>query len=365
MRIFSGPAHWLERARLALLKDYTIVKVVSSNHVPWRSDTPKRESYMMDASQVEASLKNLAEKYPSMARVLDIGDSARKVRGQSGHDLTALVIGSNPDDDQTPRILIAAGVHPRETANPAALIEWASRTLAAADRGDTARQSLLATRTIALVPLVNPDTADTVLAGLDAQHTPDIWWRGNDGDHGAVDLNRNFDNRWGAGSSDPMNQNFRGPGPASEPEVKSIQNFARMLRPAAVYDIHSPGSVVLMPTGAPDALAAAKLVSRATGYDVSTSDLHWQKPVGGGTLKNWAHDQLGAVSLTIETGLVHHQNLSQYLETTERLFPAIDALVATVDGTQAPPSAAEALATPDPPPIPPRHAEGHQDQSRA
>jgi predicted deacylase len=300
---------------------------------------------MRSTAQTQQQLHDLAAAHPGQARLLDIGDSARKVRGEAGHDIHALVLGEHPDDPGVPRVLLTAGVHPRETSNPQVLVEWARRTLDSAAAGDAARAALLRERTVVLVPLVNPDSLDVVLSGLDSGDEARIWRRGNDAAQGAVDLNRNFDNRWGGGSADPTNQNYRGPRAASEPEVQAIQQLGRALRPAAVYDLHSPGEVVLFPAGTPDARAAAELVARATGYEVSTSDAHWSTPVGGGTVKDWAHDQLGAVSLTIETGTVHHQSDAQHADTLARMLPALDALVATVDGRRAAPTGAEALAT--------------------
>ncbi|MEO6867056.1 MAG: hypothetical protein ABI200_03465 [Gaiellales bacterium] len=81
---------------------------------------------------------------------------------------------------------------------------------------------------------------------------------------------------------------------------------------------------------------------------MSHSDEAWSKPVGGGTVKDWAHDQLGAASLTVETGAVHHQSDEQYADTLARLLPSFDALAATVNGSYAPPAAARALAEPTP-----------------
>ncbi len=310
---------------------------------------PTRAAYVRDAGQVHAELAALVSAHPTNARVVDIGDSARKVADPNGgHDIHALVLGSRADDSSVPRVLLTAGVHPRETANTSILLEWARRTLEGAAAGDPARRALLDERTIVLVPLVNPDTHLTVVDGLQRGHQASIWRRTNHGAAGGVDLNRNFDNRWGAGSTTVGHQNYRGPHAASEPEVRAVQAFARTLAPGGVYDLHSPGGVVLVPAGGPDARAAAELVSRASGYAVGLSDSHWDTPVGGGTVKDWAHDQLGATSLTIETGAVHHQTDAQYSDSLARMLPSIDALVATVDGRHAPPTAARELANPVP-----------------
>jgi hypothetical protein len=297
-----------------------------------------------DVAGVETELRRLAALHPGAARLVDIGDSALRAQDPArGHDIHALVLGTRADDPTVPRILLTAGVHPRETANTQLLLEWARRTLEGAAAGDPARRALLDERTIVLVPLVNPDTHETVVGGLDRRDGDAIWRRTNHGSDGGVDLNRNFDNRWGGGSTEPGNKNYRGPHASSEPEVQAVQQLARDWRPAAVYDVHSPGEVVLVPSGASDARAAADLVARATGYTVSTSDEHWKDPVGGGTVKDWAHDQLGATSLTIETGSTHHQTDAQYADTLARMLPAIDGLVATVDGRHAPPAGAVEL----------------------
>src|SRR5690606_29779098 len=114
------------------------------------------------------------------------------------------------------------------------------RTVAAAAAGDPARQALLASRTVVVVPLVNPDTNDRVVGGMETGDVRAIWRRTNLRDGGGVDLNRNFDNRWGAGSDVPGARRYRGPAPASEPEVQAVQQLGQALRPAAVYDLHSP-----------------------------------------------------------------------------------------------------------------------------
>ena len=315
-------------------------------HDLYRVDVPRTASYMRGVTEVADELRSLAAAHPHAARLVDVGDSSRKERGAGGHDVHALVLGTRADDPTVPRIMVTAGVHPRETANTALLLDWARATLEGAADGDPARRALLDARTVVLVPLVNPDTHGTVGSGLERGHQPSIWRRTNHAAGGGVDLNRNFDNRWGAGSLEPGHNNYRGPHAASEPEVRALQDLARAMRPTAVYDLHSPGGVVLVPAGVPDARVAAELVSRASGYAVSQSDAHWSEPVGGGTVKDWSHDQLGATSLTIETGPVHHQTDAQYADTRARMLPALDALVATVDGRQAPPEAARALAEP-------------------
>ena len=73
-----------------------------------------------------------------------------------------------------------------------------------------------------------------------------------------VDLNRNFDYDWGntdtfglkpASSSSCSADNYHGPTPASEPEVKAIVNFvaARSKRIQAYVALHSYSQYILLP----------------------------------------------------------------------------------------------------------------------
>lgn len=295
---------------------------------------PTRASYMRSPEAMRAELHGLAARFPDAARVVEIGRSVQ------GRPIEALVIGRRAADVAVPRVLFTGGVHARETANAPLLLDWASDLLTRAAGGDAARDAILGARTLLVVPSMNPDTAQTVWDGLGSGTLPDIWRRTNHGSGGGVDLNRNFPGpTWGAGSPLPGNSNYRGPAPASEPETRAVVEFASVQRPAAVYDIHSPGGVVLAPaptTARSDATVAARLVGRITGYAVTTSDAHWNRQVGG-TLKDWAHDVLDVPSLTIETGAVQHQDDAGYADTRARMFPALDALAATIDGRTAAP----------------------------
>lgn len=60
-----------------------------------------------------------------------------------------------------------------------------------------------------------------------------------------VDLNRNFSYNWSsAGSSDPTNDNYRGTGPASEPETQNMKGvFAREV-PEVYVNFHNWGGLV-------------------------------------------------------------------------------------------------------------------------
>ena len=98
-------------------------------------------------------------------------------------------------------------------------------------------------------PHINPD-------GYEYSRTKNRMYRKNrrankDGSFG-VDLNRNFDWMWGRGGSSgyPGSDTYRGPRPASEPEVAALQNYISKLGPIAVsIDFHSYGQLIMRPYG--------------------------------------------------------------------------------------------------------------------
>lgn len=328
---------------------------VARAHTPWRDDLPTRPAYLHDTSQVESQLRLLAHMHPGLARVVTIGNGELAAHGlPGGHQLQALVLGAHPDDPSVPRIVHVAGIHPRELANPELLLRWAQRTLELAAQGAPAQQALLAARTIALVPIANPEGRDIVVRGLEVGDADAIWHRTNANPDGPVDLNRNFDAFWGAGGHPtPGQAKYAGEAPASESEVAALQSFVMGFAPAALYDWHSPGGVVLTPWGhtpeppaaAPRLQRAAQAVARVMGYACSSSFGEWETKATG-TLKDWAHLRTGVTSMTIETGAYHHQDDAQFADTLARAMPALDMLAATVDGSRPAPAGAELLASP-------------------
>lgn len=108
-----------------------------------------------------------------------------------------------------------------------------------------------------IAPHINPD-------GYEFSRTNSRMWRKNrrknsDGSYG-VDLNRNFDIKWGKGgsSSSPRSETYRGPSAASEPETKACQNYISSLDDASLgnsggwilgIDFHSYSQLLMRPYG--------------------------------------------------------------------------------------------------------------------
>jgi murein tripeptide amidase MpaA len=109
-------------------------------------------------------------------------------------------------------------------------------------------QDLLEELEFIVAPLLNPD-------GYMFSRTSDRWWRKNRRNNGnsfGVDLNRNFDFKWGEGgsSSNPYAETYMGPSAASEPEVQAVQKYVQSLGKVHVgIDFHSYGQLILRPWG--------------------------------------------------------------------------------------------------------------------
>ena len=68
-----------------------------------------------------------------------------------------------------------------------------------------------------------------------------------------VDLNRNFPYKWGydneGSSDDPSSETYRGTGPASEPETKAMDAFAKKMKFKFLVNYHSAAELLLYGVG--------------------------------------------------------------------------------------------------------------------
>ncbi|KXN69775.1 Zn-dependent exopeptidase [Conidiobolus coronatus NRRL 28638] len=94
-----------------------------------------------------------------------------------------------------------------------------------------------------IVPVVNPD-------GYEYTRSKDRFWRKNRRNNGdgtfGVDLNRNWNYKWGyvGGDTDPSSDIYQGPSAASEPEVQVTAAYMKSVSKAyGAIDWHSYGQV--------------------------------------------------------------------------------------------------------------------------
>jgi hypothetical protein len=61
-----------------------------------------------------------------------------------------------------------------------------------------------------------------------------------------VDLNRNFDFNWQAGS-DPCSDEYPGTGPFSEPETQALKSFVERMNFSSILNLHAYGNILTIP----------------------------------------------------------------------------------------------------------------------
>jgi hypothetical protein len=175
-----------------------------------------------------------------------VGPRCRLVElGQSAHGRPLWAIATTEAPDTAPALLIDGGHHGDELLSVDFALDAARGLCSEGDPDVVAwRRKVRAW----VVPMVNPDGVQVQLDSSAARG------RKNDADpaHEGVDLNRNYPFRWAAlgdlGSSDwPGDDWFRGPRPASEPEVQAVMRLADGEHFVAGLSYHTLGTVILAP----------------------------------------------------------------------------------------------------------------------
>lgn len=150
------------------------------------------------------------------------------------------------------------------------------------------------TGTVYFIPALNPD-------GIDIAQSQNPLYKANGR---GVDLNVNFDARWGTGAKNTRvsgSENYIGPYPFSEPETLALKNFTLSVMPNATVSYHSKGEEIywrFFQKGESLAshLAFAKAIANATGYAIK------ETPFSAGGYKDWCVEELNIPALTIEVG---------------------------------------------------------------
>jgi hypothetical protein len=145
-----------------------------------------------------------------------------------------------------------------------------------------------------------------------------VGWEGvdDDGDGlsnedwiGGVDLNRNYGYQWNAkcqsGSSNPVDEDFRGSSPFSEPETQAIRDLALQNNFSYALSFHSGTEVVLHPWAYTNATTAndttfrevAGNLSELVGVPYEQSDRLY---TSSGSWEDWMYGNRSVLALTCE-----------------------------------------------------------------
>jgi hypothetical protein len=307
-------------------------------------------------------LKDLAERHPGLVRHFTLPFETFEGRPVEGIEIAEDV---DSRSDGRPVFLQMGLHHAREWPSGEHALEWAHELLNGYASGDPRLTMLVrSTRTI-FVPVVNPDgfnisrEAGELLGagdgrgGSGTQETINIvtspyeYRRKNcrlitDPEAGSclqpsfglaepgVDPNRNYGGFWGGpgASTDPTAQDYRGPGPFSEPETQNIQRLVSGNQVTTLITNHTYSNLVLRPPGvasAPDApdegvyKALGDAMAAENGY---VSQHGYELYDTTGTTEDWSYYATGGLGFTFEIGPTNfhppfEQMVAEYEGTTE------------------------------------------------
>ena len=162
------------------------------------------------------------------------------------------------------------------------------------------------------VPMVNIDGVLLVQQGLSSipeQSLKDFLLSANGGSQDfslwkanarAVDLNVNFNARWGEGAQNvfsPAPANYVGQHPFSEYENMALRDLTERIKPSETLSYHAKGNVIYKGFGCVDPnLDCAQKISDSTGYPLQNS----YNSAGG--YKDWYVATFQKLGLTVEVG---------------------------------------------------------------
>ncbi|TMQ93097.1 zinc carboxypeptidase [Actinomadura soli] len=268
------------------------------------------QSYHTHAETM-AELDQVVANYPQIAKKFSIG------RSYEGRDIVGVKISDNvAADEAEPEVFYQANIHARERiTNEQALYFIGILTK---EYNSTARiTKLVNEREFWIIPILNPDGQ---IYDMTSDTQPGRMWRKN---RQGVDLNRNYDYKWGCcggSSSSPSSETYRGPSPASAPEIRAVQNFVKSRivggkqQIGMFLDIHSVANLVLWPFGyttantVPGSMSAdEEAAHRTIGVEVArfnrytpeqSSDLY----ITDGSSDDWLWGDQRIFSYTFELG---------------------------------------------------------------
>ena len=279
------------------------VKPADKNYIP----NQLRVVTLTEWYTYEQMLKDIAELqqlYPGILRVSTIGKS------ELGRDLPVLQVG---DPNAKYHALIHASIHGREYFTSCMAMAIVDAALARGIDSDVCYH---------IIPMVNPDgvaisQSKTLNSAQEDIYARDVaagytnyrmstyaqLWKANGL---GVDLNRNFPSGWeySGDRSGPSSEKFRGTEPFSAAETRALRDYTLQHDFDATFSFHSSGDVIFYQFGKRQpvnslSLSLAKAVQSATGYDILSSG---EDKTNGAGYKDWAMDELGIPSLTIEIG---------------------------------------------------------------
>jgi hypothetical protein len=297
------------------------------------SPLPTGRTEYRNLEDYEAELKQIIQKYPGIARPVELPEKSFQGRPLMGVELSDNV---GAKDDGKPTYFVMGTHHAREWPAGEIAMEWAWY-LAKGYGSDDEVTNVLKRERVVVVPIINPDgyvvsrttpsaydttgqgpfdTAEAVATGgFGAYRRKNCDGAVPSGEfpcllQWGVDPNRNYGEGWGAAgaSSIQYTQTYRGTGPWSEPETQAVHEFSQKRQVTALITLHNFASLVLR---SPSLAVKGKAIDEDrlkqlgdemaadTGY---TSQYGWQLYDTSGTTEDWNYAAAGTYGYTIELG---------------------------------------------------------------
>ena len=251
-----------------------------------------------------SDIATLAKKYPKLLTVESIGSS------EEGRDLPVVILGNK---DAAHHVLMQGAIHGREHMTAwllmAMLEYWSENNIQS--YGDVCFH---------IIPMSNPDgvVISQTKTLNDAQKT--IYqndkqagytnssqsnyassWKAN---ALGVDINRNFSSGWDKITvrKGPSSELYRGTAPFSSSEARALRDYTLKYDFDVTISYHATGSIIYYQYGKKEPVnslskSLAQCVKNVSGYTLIASG-----GVDGAGYKDWAIDELGIPSITIEIG---------------------------------------------------------------
>jgi carboxypeptidase T len=302
----SGIAH-LQTVTLLSQKGYVQTsKMTLNDHA---------QVFLKDFPTADASYHNYAEMFQALQAMMaansDIASLYSIGKSLEGREIWALRINSTAKGlakSTKPGDVFMGNHHAREHISVEVPLLHAAWLLENRDKPEV--KNYIETLDIYIIPMLNPDGAEYDIS--DGKYK---WQRKNmrknpDGNVG-VDLNRNYDFRWGgAGTShSTYADTYCGPSAFSEPETLAVKKFFESHDNLKTYiSYHSYSELILYPWGGvyepvenendrKAFIVMAEEMAKFTGYTpMQSSDLY----AASGDATDWTYAERGIFSFTIE-----------------------------------------------------------------
>lgn len=285
----------LKNSDLKILESYTLQESVST------LDFPVKDARFHNYKEMTSALDDLEKTYSKIMKKSSIGKTLEGREIWAMH-ITSSAAARNSNSEDTfaakPGIVFMGNHHAREHVSaeiPLMLIEFLGKNYDT----DTNVKRLVDTRDIYIIPMVNPDGVEyDISTGKYKSHRKNMRKTADDGF--GVDLNRNYDYKWGGqgASADPESETYRGPNAFSEPETQAIRDFV-VSHPNlnVLLSFHTFSELILYPWGYrkagldnnKDKAAFVAMANKMAGWNNYTPEQSSELYIACGDTVDWAY----------------------------------------------------------------------------